>query len=178
MDDQVGAAPVVFGQVGISEPPLELLPPELPLFDAEICMPELPPPPELELPPRVPSPEPLELEPPKAVAPELLEPELPNALTPELLTPLPKLELPFPKPRPELLDCPPPLLELGTLLVDPGPPSSAKSSGPPSAKGPMYSQGALHAETNALPVMIAPTTRETPTRIRMISTVVSPTPSA
>jgi protein TonB len=121
MEDQVGAAPAVFGQV---EPPLELPPPRPPLLDPDMCTPELLPPPELELPP----PEPLELEPPKPVTPELLEPELPNALTPEL-------ELPFPKPSPELLNCSPPLLEPEPLLVDPSPPSSARSSGPPSPQG-------------------------------------------
>jgi hypothetical protein len=139
MEDQVGAAPLVVGQLGTSEPPLELPPLELPplelLLDPDICMPVAPP--ELELPPRVVSPDPLELEAPTAVTPELLEElELPNALTPELLTPPPELELPFPKPSPVLLECSTPLLELEPPLVDPSPPSSAKSSGPPSAKGP------------------------------------------
>ncbi|MGA7121321.1 MAG: hypothetical protein WBY94_14550 [Polyangiaceae bacterium] len=122
MEDQVGAGLVVFGQVGPCEPPLEL-PPEPAPLDADICMPELLPPLELELPPKPLPPEPLELEPP-------------NALTPELLEPPPELELPFPKPSPEPLDCSPPLLELEPLLDDPRPPSSARSCGPPSPSDP------------------------------------------
>ncbi len=176
MEDHVGAAPVIFGQVGPAEAPLELPPPELPLLDPDMCTPELLPPPELELPPKIPSPDPLELEPPKAAPPELLEPELPNAPTPELLEPLPELELPFPKPSPELLNCSPPLLEPEPLLVDPRPPSSAKSSGPPSPHDPTESQGALHPETAAPPVIITPTTRGKPTRLCMIPTVISPHP--
>lgn len=168
IDVHVGAAPVVFGHVGMSELPLELPPPlELELLNPdmrgppELLDPLAPPPLLLSAPPELPDVlEPPELEPPELEPPNgltaLPELEPPNALTPELPEPGPELN-PLPRTStPELPICSTPL-ELEPLAPGLPPLSEPGSSAPPSIAGPTYSQAPLHAKVAELTaIIIAP----------------------